>query len=281
MPESGSIGLLPAANKTKYRIITAGFHPFEVWREGFAFPEQKEGENLMNTEETYRVGPIAGLPKSMRPYERCEEYGPESLSDEELLAVLLRSGPSGMSCMDVSAKLISTLGNGDGILFLRKTTFEELIRIHGIGRVKAVQLLCIGELARRMAKKEAKARLKLNSPESIADYYMEDLLSVTREQVLVMYLDTKYRLITDRVLSTGTVNASLISPREIFQEALKFDAVHIILLHNTRAEIPPLPGKTGRSPSGSEAPGPCSALILRITLFSEITAFTVLRSIGN
>ena len=215
-----------------------------VFHERLCLFDHEEGEMLMNIEETYRVGPISGLPKSMRPYERCEEYGPESLSDEELLAVLLRSGPTGMSCMDVSSELLSTLGNGEGILFLRKTSFEELIRIHGIGRVKAVQLLCIGELARRLAKKEAKVRLKLNSPESIADYYMEDLLSVTREQVIVMYLDTKFRLITDRVLSTGTVNASLISPREIFQEALKFDAVHIILLHNHPSGDP--------SPSGED-----------------------------
>ena len=188
------------------------------------------------------MGPIAGLPKTLRPYERCEAYGPESLSDEELLAVLLRSGPTGMSCMDLSARILTDLGNGEGILFLRKATYEELVKIHGIGRVKAIQLLCIGELARRMAKKEAKVKLSFNRPESIAEYYMEDQLRSSREQVTVMFLDTRFKLITDRVLSTGTVNSSLISPREIFCEALKFEAVHIILLHN--------------HPSGDPSPSP-------------------------
>ena len=106
------------------------------------------------------------------------------------------------------------------------------MQLKGIGQVKAVKIKCITELSRRMAKECAKEGLVFNNPSTVATYYMEELRHEKRERVLLVLLDSKGLVLKEVILSTGTVNASLISTREIFIEVLKAEAVGIVLLHN-------------------------------------------------
>ena len=106
------------------------------------------------------------------------------------------------------------------------------MNIKGIGKAKAVQIRCICELSKRIAKKNSRIKLDFSSSQSVAQYYMDDLRSLSKEQLLLVMLDSKCCLIRDAVVSIGTVNSSLVSPREIFIEALKYRAVFIIMLHN-------------------------------------------------
>ena len=172
------------------------------------------------------------LPPEERPYEKCLERGCEALTDAELLAVILRTGVPGISAVDLAHKILSVIGNDRRITGIAELALEDLMKIRGIGKVKAIQILCIAELSRRIAKTRARDGLVFTHPESIAQYYMEDLRYESKEHCILMMLDTRNRLITERRISTGTVNASLISSREIFIEALRCQAVHIILIHN-------------------------------------------------
>ena len=114
------------------------------------------------------------LPELERPYEKCERLGAGSLSDAELLAVLLRTGSRGENVLDLSRRILYYAGE-DGILGIHHFTIERLKRMKGIGRVKAVQMVCISELAKRLAKARACEMLQFTCPASIAKYYMEDM----------------------------------------------------------------------------------------------------------
>lgn len=171
------------------------------------------------------------LPELERPYEKCERLGAGSLSDAELLAVLLRTGSRGENVLDLSRRILYYAGE-DGILGIHHFTIERLKRMKGIGRVKAVQMVCISEFAKRLAKARACEMLQFTCPASIAKYYMEDMRHERQEVMKLLMLNSKSRLIGESDISKGTVNASLITPRELFIEALQKNAVSIIILHN-------------------------------------------------
>ena len=172
------------------------------------------------------------LPVSERPYEKCEKNGTAMLSDAELLAVILRSGTKDQTAIDLATKVLSIDPFYEGILGICHTSREELQKIPGIGKVKAIQILCIAELSKRLASAKVEDKISFHSPATIADYYMEQLRHLEQENLVVMFLDTKCHLIKDMTITKGTVNQSLISSREIFVEALRCDAVNIILIHN-------------------------------------------------
>ncbi len=172
------------------------------------------------------------LPAQDRPYERCIQYGAESLSDRDLLAVLLRTGAKGRNVLELAGDLLNLIPGKESFSGLRRLTLEELSEIRGIGKVKAVQLKCVLELARRMAREEAGAGLCFKNPSAVAEYYMEDLRHREQEVMLLLMLNQKGRLLKEKYIFQGTVNKSLASPREIFLEALTSRAVQIILLHN-------------------------------------------------
>ena len=174
---------------------------------------------------------IQEIPSTERPYEKCKERGAALLSDAELLAVLLRTGTRGENALELARRILYHAGE-PGILGIHQFTMEKLLKIRGIGQVKAIQLLCLSELSKRLAKARAQESLCFTSPEAIARYYMEDLRHEKQEVAKLLLLNAKARLIGERDVSRGTVNASLISPRELFVEALRRDAVSIILLHN-------------------------------------------------
>ena len=111
-------------------------------------------------------------------------------------------------------------------------TMEQLMQIRGIGSVKAMQLKCICELSRRMAKETAGVMSHFTGPDAIAAYYMEDMRHKSQEELILLMLNGRNRRIGELVISRGTVNGSMISPREIFVEALRYQAVYIVLLHN-------------------------------------------------
>lgn len=166
-----------------------------------------------------------------RPYEKCEQWGAASLTDIELLAALLRTGTRGENALELSRRVLYASGE-NGILGIHHMSMEQLKKIKGVGRVKAIQLACISELSKRLAKASACELLSFTTPSSIAGYYMEDLRHEKQELMKLLMLNSKSRLIGETNISKGTVNASLITPRELFIEALSKNAVSIIVLHN-------------------------------------------------
>lgn len=175
---------------------------------------------------------LKGLPEEERPYEKCLKYGCQALSDAELLAVIIRTGSVGHTSVDLARKVLSLTGESRRITGIASLSVAELTAIRGIGKVKAIQIQCVAELSRRIAKTRAREGLSFREPSSIADYYMEDLRHEERENCILMMLNTRNRLLGEKRLFVGTVNASLISTREIFLEALRNQAVYIILVHN-------------------------------------------------
>ena len=170
------------------------------------------------------------IPSADRPYEKCEKLGAGALSDTELLAVLLRTGTRGENALELASRILYHNGES-GILGIHQFSIERLKKIHGVGRVKAVQLSCISELAKRLSKASAGELLSFENPDSIARYYMEDLRHEKQEIMKLLMLNSKSKLIGETNISKGTVNASLITPRELFIEALQKNAVFVIILH--------------------------------------------------
>lgn len=171
------------------------------------------------------------IPNAERPYEKCLKQGAEALSDAELLAVLLRTGTKGENVLALAERLLYQDG-GAGLLGIHQFSFQSLMKLKGIGKVKAVQILCLSELAKRLSKASVEPRLRFSSSQSVAEYYMEDLRHRNQEVMKLLLLNSKAELIDETNISKGTVNASLITPRELFVEALKKEAVSMILLHN-------------------------------------------------
>lgn len=171
------------------------------------------------------------IPNAERPYEKCLKQGAEALSDAELLAVLLRTGTKGENVLALAKRLLYQDG-GAGLLGIHRFSFQSLMKLKGIGKVKAVQILCLSELAKRLSKASVEPRLRFSSSQSVAEYYMEDLRHRNQEVMKLLLLNSKAELIDETNISKGTVNASLVTPRELFVEALKKEAVSMILLHN-------------------------------------------------
>ena len=184
-----------------------------------------------------------------RPYEKCEQYGAENLTDAELLAVLLRTGTKGENSLQLAKRILHPDFAQEGILNIHQWSMEQLLEIKGIGSVKAIQILCLSELAKRLPKAEAQSGLNFSAPETIAQYYMEDMRHRKKEAMKLLLLNSKTKLIGESELSLGTVNTTLVSPREVFVEALRRNAVAVILLHN--------------HPSGDPTPSKQDILITR------------------
>lgn len=167
-----------------------------------------------------------------RPYEKCLKHGTSHLTNVELLAVLMRTGTKGMNALELARTILKTSDEQENLLAIHQLSLAKLLKMKGIGKVKAIQILCLSELARRLAKASAKEGLTFRNPSSIADYYMEDMRHQKQELMKVLMLNTKGKLIGEYTHTKGTVNSSLVSPRELFIEALEHGAVSIILIHN-------------------------------------------------
>ena len=201
-------------------------------------------------------GKLADLPEDTLPYEKCLMSGPAALTDRELLAVILRSGVTGRNVLEVADDVLK-MAHGTsypGLHGLIHMSVHDLMKLEGVGKVKAVQLKCIGEISRRISSASARKSLCFSQPETIADYYMERLRHEEQEHLIVMMLDSKNHLMAEPVLSKGTANGAMITPREIFLEALRFHAVNIILIHN--------------HPSGDPSPSGCDIELTRCAAVS-------------
>lgn len=181
-------------------------------------------------QKTYQT--MKDLPRSERPYEKCQMYGAGTLTDAELLAVILRTGTKHCQSVELAQRVLSSLEPYEGILVIHHVTMEQLLQVKGIGTVKATQILCVAELAKRLAKASPEKRKQFQTPDEVARAYMESMRHLEKEKVCLLLLDGKHRLIKETTVSIGTVNASICEAREVFIEALNAKAVYMILLHN-------------------------------------------------
>lgn len=179
---------------------------------------------------------VKELPESERPYEKFSKMGTSALSDADLLAIILKSGTKEQSSLDLARQLLSDYhGN---LLNLYDLSYEKLLEFPGIGPVKAMQLKAVAELSLRIAETRSGYCLCLDSPLSIADYYMEQLRHRKEEQFVCAYFDNRCHFLGDDVLSVGDVSQTVVSPRDIFMKALARHAVSIVVLHNHPAGDP-------------------------------------------
>lgn len=172
-----------------------------------------------------------GINIELMPYEKALKYGIETLTDVEILAVILRTGACKIKVLDL-AKLLYEKAGSKGLVGLASLEIDDLIKIKGIGRVKAIQIKSIIELSKRLAKFKANEKLDFSKSDTVAEFYMQDLRHLQQEHLILVLLDSKCCLIKDVVLTVGTVNSSLIDKRDIFIRALKSGAVQIMLIHN-------------------------------------------------
>lgn len=164
-----------------------------------------------------------------RPRERLIALGANSLTEEELLAIIVGSGTQNYSALDL-AKLIIYKANG--IRGLADITMSELVEIKGIKNTKATKIYAALELSRRISKAQGRHRYNIDSPESVANIFMEELRYLKKEIVKLLLLDTKGGIVGDVTLSEGSLNSSVVHPREVFREAVIRSANKIILIHN-------------------------------------------------
>ncbi len=170
---------------------------------------------------------IHDLPRCERPREKIVKYGPDKLSNAELLAVILRTGRRGENVLSLSRKVlrniaIEDLGGVDAI---------SLQQIQGIGMTKACEIIACVELGRRIFERKKAGIAPLLSPQDVFDA-LREVRESRREHFIVFFLDTRNQQIHREVISVGTINASLVHPREVFEPAVKHLAVQVILAHN-------------------------------------------------
>lgn len=171
--------------------------------------------------------------KKEYPYERFEQLGAQALTDAELIAIIIRTGTVGEDALSLAHKVLDLTNDGkNGILALHSIPLEELLKIKGIGKVKAIRLKCVAEICARMQTRNRQKNPAFHDPASVAELFMERMRHLETEHVYLLLCDNKNRIIKEILLSKGTVNASVLSPREIFIEALRFHAVCIFLIHN-------------------------------------------------
>ncbi|ANB59601.1 RadC family protein [Anoxybacteroides amylolyticum] len=172
---------------------------------------------------------IRDVPKEARPRERLLSDGPESLSNQELLALLLRTGTKKESVLQLAQRL---LHHFEGLRLLKDATVEEMTSIKGIGEAKAIQILAAIELGRRIGRLTYDERYVIRSPEDGAKYVMDDMRFLSQEHFVAIYLNTKNQVIHRKTVFIGSLNASIVHPREVFKEAIKRSAASIICVHN-------------------------------------------------
>ncbi|WP_111644660.1 RadC family protein [Paranoxybacillus vitaminiphilus] len=172
---------------------------------------------------------IRDFPEDERPRERLISDGPESLANHELLAILLRTGTKDESVLQLANRL---LNHFEGLRLLKDATIEEMTSIKGIGTAKAVQILAAIELGRRISRLQYNERYVIRSPEDGAKYVMDDMRFLSQEHFVALYLNTKNQVIHRKTVFIGSLNASIVHPREVFKEAIKRSAASIICAHN-------------------------------------------------
>lgn len=179
------------------------------------------------------------LPKEERPRERLMQHGAGALSNSELLAILLRTGTAKESAVKLAGKVLAASG---GLRQLTDLSVAQLTAIKGIGQAKAVQLLAGIELGRRLSRARLEDTPAIRSPREAAELVRDDLRYLNQEHFIVLFLNTKNRVIGKETLFIGSLNASIVHPREVFKSAIQRSSASIICAHN--------------HPSGDPTPSP-------------------------
>lgn len=167
-----------------------------------------------------------------RPYEKLEAYGANALSESELLAIILRAGTKNKPVLEIAQELLLKDAKKEGIVFLLHFPLEELKKIQGIGRIKAIQLKALAELVNRHEFKKPLLGEKIKTPEQLSRLVMAELRNQKQEFVKTIILDTQNRVIKIITNSVGTLNSNAIEIREILNEPIKVSAAKIALIHN-------------------------------------------------
>lgn len=187
---------------------------------------------------------IKELPLDARPREKLKSLGAGSLSESELLAIILRVGTQGESVVDLANRLLVTYG---GLVGLSRVSFPELCGVHGLGEAKACQLKSALELGRRLLLAQPEERLQIRSPADIAPLLILEMAPLDQETLRVALLNTKNQLIRFSDVYKGSLNSSLVRIAEVFKEAVRVNAAAIIVAHN--------------HPSGDPTPSPEDARV--------------------
>lgn len=171
---------------------------------------------------------IKDLPPEERPRERLSKYGPKTLSNAELLALILGNGSKKECVLELSRKLLKE----NTIKTLSRKRVNALKSNLGIGEAKACQIIACFELGRRLAAFKEQTNPTINNAKDITKIFMPELYSLKKEHFKTIFLDSRQKVIKDETIFIGSLNASIVHPREIFQAALEEGAAGIILLHN-------------------------------------------------
>lgn len=176
---------------------------------------------------------IKELPNSERPYEKLEMYGEKTLSNSELLAIIIKTGTKEETAVEIAQKILSINNNkeSNNLRFLQTTSIEELKKIKGVGKVKAIQIKAVCELAKRMSM-PLNLNIVIKSPKDVANLLMDELRFETRELVKVIILNSKNIVQKIVEISKGKNSSAIVETKIVFQEAIKMDMPKIILVHN-------------------------------------------------
>lgn len=174
---------------------------------------------------------IKELPESERPYEKLQIYGANKLSNAELLSIIIKTGTKEYTSIDLANKVLN-LNTNSNIRGMLDCSIEEFMTVKGIGRVKAIQLTAIGELAKRMSKPLNILNIKITSPKDVCNLLMDELKYEKREKVKVIILNAKNNILKIIDLGTGTTSIAIIDPKDVLLEAVKMGAPKMILIHN-------------------------------------------------
>lgn len=172
---------------------------------------------------------LRDVPESERPRERMMHYGAQNLSNLELIALLLRTGSKKESVMMLAQRVLAF---SNGVRGITQLTYHELATIHGIGPAKAIQVLAGVELGRRIARSIPQEKYQILNPEDAVQLVMEELRYEQQEHFLCVFLDTKNKMIDKKYIFKGSLNASVVHPREVYNEAIKRNSASIVCFHN-------------------------------------------------
>lgn len=173
---------------------------------------------------------IKDMPQNERPKEKLLTYGADTLTNSELLALILRTGTQGENVLELSNRLLAELDGLDGIL---SANLKDIISIKGIKEGKASQILALSELFRRFKTiKAAKREVKITSPQDLANLVMGEMNELNQEVLKVILLSTKNTVISVKDVFKGSLNTSIVHPREIFKEAINRNSASLIVCHN-------------------------------------------------
>ena len=183
------------------------------------------------------------LPISERPYEKLEMYGANSLSNAELLAIIIKTGTKEESSVTIAQKILNlNEDRKNNLKFLQDISINELTKIKGIGKIKAIQLKAVSELTKRMSRPITNNKIKITCPQDVANLLIDELKNEKRELVKVLILNSKNIIIKILDVSYGSSNLAIVTPKDILAEVIKMEAPKIILVHN-HPSGDPLPSK--------------------------------------